>query len=184
MISLLLNTSSFLYAQNYQYKCFEISLFFRFYPVDKGHSTAHDLHRPHPQPEAQRPAQVSNEGGEGELRDVGFGHCHLGVYEQSKDGCIFQDIWEGREGSHWYLGDVRFNVAWSQIMYLWWQTRIWAVRNQISIYKVTIILLNFYWTNIYSENNAAFVLKGKALTCLPQIKCPLKSKCLLPYMLA
>ena len=69
-------------------------------PVDHNHSAAHDLHRPHPQPEAQRPAQVSNEGREGELRDVGLSQCHLGVYEQSKDGCIFQDIWEGREGSH------------------------------------------------------------------------------------
>ena len=68
-------------------------------PVDHNHSTAHDLHSPHPQPEAQRPTQVSNEVGEGELGDVGLSHCHLRVYKQSKDGGIFQDIWEGREGS-------------------------------------------------------------------------------------
>ena len=68
-------------------------------PVDHNHSAAHDLHRPHSQPEAQRAAQVSDEGGEGELGDVGLSHCHLGVDKQCKDGGIFQDIWEGREGS-------------------------------------------------------------------------------------
>ena len=69
-------------------------------PVDHNHSTAHDLHRPHPQPEAQRPAEVSNEGGEGELRDEGLSHCHLGVEKQNNDGGTFRDMREGRGGAH------------------------------------------------------------------------------------
>ena len=32
-----------------------------FDPVDKGHSAANNLDSPHPQPETQRPAQVSDE---------------------------------------------------------------------------------------------------------------------------
>ena len=76
-------------------------------PVDKGHSAAHDLHRPHPQPEAQRPAQVSDEGGEGELGDVGLSHCHLGVDVQSKGRGTLQNSIIGWEGSHRHLGDKR-----------------------------------------------------------------------------
>ena len=111
MISLLLNTSSFLYAQNYQYQRFEISLFFRFYPVDKCQPAAHDLHRPHSQPEAQRAAQVSDEGGEGELRDVGLSHCHLGVDVQSKGRGALQNSIVGWEGSHRHLGDKRVKAS-------------------------------------------------------------------------
>ena len=69
-------------------------------PVDQGQPTTHDLHRPHSQPEAQRAAQVSDEGGEGELRDVGLSDCHLGVEKQNYDGGTFRDMREGREGSH------------------------------------------------------------------------------------
>ena len=76
------------------------SLFTQFYPVDKGQPAAHDLHRPPPQPEAQRPAEVSDEGREGELRDVGLSHCHLGVDVQSKGRDTFPGIVNGREGSH------------------------------------------------------------------------------------
>ena len=76
------------------------SLFTQFYPVDKGQPTAYNLHSPNSQPEAQRPAQVSNEGGEGELRDVGLSHCHLGVDVQSKGRDTFPGIVNGREGSH------------------------------------------------------------------------------------
>ena len=80
-------------------------------PVDKGHSAAHDLDRPHPQPEAQRPAQVSDEGGEGELRYVGLSHHHLGVDVQSKGGGTLQNSIIGWEGSHRHLGDKRVEAS-------------------------------------------------------------------------
>ena len=80
-------------------------------PVDHNHSAAHDLHRPHPQPEAQRPAQVSNEGGEGELRDVGLSHSHLGVDVQSKGRGVPQHSIIGWEGSHRYLEDKRVEAS-------------------------------------------------------------------------
>ena len=87
------------------------SLFTQFYPVDKGQPAAHDLHRPPPQPEAQRPAEVSDEGREGELRDVGLSHCHLGVDVQSKGGGMLQNAIIGWEGSHRLLGDKRVEAS-------------------------------------------------------------------------
>ena len=79
----------------------------QFYPVYKGHSAADDLHRPHSQPEAQGPAQFSDEGGEGELGNVGLGHRHLGVDVQSKRGGTFHNSIVCREGSYRYLGELR-----------------------------------------------------------------------------
>ena len=75
----------------------------QFYPVHKGHSAADDLHRPHSQPEAQGAAQVGDEGGEGELGNVGLGHRHLGVDVQSKRRGNFQNLIIGWEGSYGYL---------------------------------------------------------------------------------
>ena len=80
-------------------------------PVDQGQPTTHDLHRPHSQPEAQRAAQVSDEGGEGELGDVGLSHCHLGVDVQSKGRGALQNSIVGWEGSHRHLGDKRVKTS-------------------------------------------------------------------------
>ena len=46
-------------------------------PVQNANSDPNELHGPHAQPEPQGAAQPRQEGGDGELWDVGLSHLHL-----------------------------------------------------------------------------------------------------------
>ena len=52
------------------------------YPRNSRDQVCHQLHRPHPQPEAQRPAHHGDEAQGREGRVEGFCYCHLSVQGQ------------------------------------------------------------------------------------------------------